>query len=61
MMKMAVRVSVQDEQGRDVANREHIVSGSSRFDFQGARQTAVKNLATAMRKAGPMAALGFAE
>lgn len=61
LMKMAVRLSVLDEQGRDVANREHQVSGASRYDFAGARQAALKKLASVLRNEGPLSALGFSQ
>ncbi len=68
MLRMVVRFSVVDEQGRAVASREHQVSGSSRFDFKGARESAVGNLGKALGVDGnqmggaggnPLAAFGF--
>lgn len=59
MMKMKVRLAVMDTQGRAAATREYEAPGSSRYDFKGAREDAVKKLVEQMRKAGPVAALGF--
>ncbi len=61
LTKLKVRVSVADDKGRAVASREYDVSGSSRYDFKGAREAAVARLAADMKKAGPMAGLGFKE
>ncbi len=61
LFKMVVRLSVVDEQGRDVASRSHTVSAASRHDFRGARQAAVAKLNATMRKSGSLAALGFEE
>jgi hypothetical protein len=61
LVRLVVRLSVMDAQGRDVASREHAIKGASRHDFRGARQAAVKSLDQVMRKAGAMSALGFAE
>jgi hypothetical protein len=61
MMKMKVRLAVMDTQGRAAATREYEAPGSSRYDFKGAREDAVKKLVESMRKLGPVAALGFKE
>jgi hypothetical protein len=61
MMKMKVRLAVMDTQGRAAATREYDAPGSSRYDFKGAREDAVKKLVDSMRKLGPVAALGFKE
>jgi len=57
--RLNVRLTVVDAQGRSVASREHQVSGSSRYDFRGAREAAVNKLLTALRNEGATAALGF--
>jgi len=59
MLKMKVRLAVLDEQGRAVASNEFDIPGSSRYDFKGARDDAVKKLADALRKGGPLVAFGF--
>ena len=59
LVKMTVRFSVVDDQGRAVASREHVVSGGSRYDFRGAREAAINKLSAALRQQGPVAALGF--
>ncbi len=59
MLKMKVRLAVLDDQGRAAATREYDIPGSSRYDFKGAREDAVKKFVEALRKAGPVAALGF--
>lgn len=61
LMKLKVRFSVADDQGRTVASREHDVSGASRYDFRGARDSAIGKLNAAVRSAGLMAAFGFKE
>ena len=61
MVKLKVRLAVLDDQGRAAATREYDVPGSSRYDFKGAREDAVRKLAEMFRKAGPLAALGFKE
>jgi len=61
MMKVKVRLAVMDTQGRAAATREYDAPGSSRYDFKGAREDAVKKLVEQMRKLGPVAALGFKE
>lgn len=59
MVRLSVRLSVSDEQGRDVASREHQISGVSRFDLKGAREQALSKLGNVLRQQGPLAALGF--
>lgn len=59
MVKMKVRLAVLDDQGRAAATREYEIPGSSRYDFKGAREDAVKKLADALRKGGALAAFGF--
>jgi hypothetical protein len=59
MVRLSVRLSVSDEQGRDVASREHQVAGVSRFDLKGAREQALIKLGTVLRREGPLVALGF--
>jgi hypothetical protein len=61
LLKLTVRLAVVDDQGRAVANREYAVSGSSRYDYRGARDAAIVKLAGALHDAGPLAALGFKE
>lgn len=59
MVRLSVRLSVSDEQGRDVASREHQISGVSRFDLKGAREQALAKLVSVLRQEGPLVALGF--
>ncbi len=59
MVKMKVRLAVLDDQGRAAATREYELPGSSRYDFKGAREDAVRKFVDQLRKAGPVAALGF--
>lgn len=61
LLKLKVRVAVLDGHGRAAATREYDVSGSSRYDFKGARDDAVRKLGELWRKSGPVAALGFKE
>lgn len=61
MVKMKVRFAVLDDQGRAAATREYEVPGASRYDFKGAREDAVRKLTDMLRKAGPLAGLGFKE
>ncbi|MFA6262535.1 MAG: hypothetical protein WC760_13795, partial [Bacteroidia bacterium] len=49
LMKLKVRFSVADDQGRTVASREHDASGASRYDFRGARDSAIAKLNAALR------------
>lgn len=58
-VKLNVNLNVRDDQGRSVASRDHEVSGTSRLDYKAARQNAVEELLEALRKEGPLAALGF--
>lgn len=59
MVKLKVRLAVLDDQGRAAATREYELPGSSRYDFKGAREDAVRKFTEQLRKAGPVAALGF--
>jgi hypothetical protein len=61
MVKLKVRLAVLDEKGRAVATREYDVPGSSRFDYKGAREDAVRRLGDMLRESGPLAALGLRE
>jgi hypothetical protein len=61
MVKLKVRLAVLDDQGRAAAAREYDVPGSSRYDFKGARDDAVKKFTDLLQKAGPVAGLGFKE
>jgi hypothetical protein len=60
MIRLVVRLTVHDAQGRAVASREHQLAGSSRFDHRGARELAVRRWQDELRRAGLLAALGFA-
>ncbi len=59
MVKLRVRLAVLDDQGRAAATREYEIPGASRYDFKGAREDAVRKLGDMLRKAGPLAGLGF--
>ena len=61
MLKLKVTISLQDDQGRALASRDYSVSGSSAHDYRAARQNAIVKWVAAMREAGPVASLGFAE
>jgi hypothetical protein len=61
MTKLTASLRVSDDQGRILASREFTSSGSSRYDYRGARQNAIQKMVTAMREAGPVTGLGFAE
>lgn len=61
MVKLQVLLSVRDDSGRAISGRDYAVSGSSTYDYRGARQIAVQKLIGAMREAGPIAGLGFAD
>jgi hypothetical protein len=61
MVKLQVLLSVRDDAGRALAGREYAVSGSSTYDFAGARQSAIQKLLASLRAAGPAASLGFAD
>jgi hypothetical protein len=61
LVRLKVTLSVRDDGGRALASRNYEVSGSSAYDYSGARKSALRKLAAAMREAGPAAALGFAE
>ncbi len=61
MVKLNVRLALQDAQGRAVASREYVVSGSSRYDFAGARKAAVDKLEADMKAEGAVQALGLGE
>jgi hypothetical protein len=61
LVKLVVRLSVVDELGRAVSNREHPVSGASKSDFAVARQAAVRSLGKKLREAGTLVALGLRE
>ena len=59
MVRLVVRFSVTDDQGRAVASREHQLSGASRFDHKGAREAAVTSLANTLRRSTSLAPFGF--
>jgi hypothetical protein len=61
MVKLKVSFAVLDDKGRSAATKEYELPGSSRYDFKGAREDALRKLGDALRKAGPVAALGFQE
>jgi hypothetical protein len=61
MVKLKVRLAVLDDKGRAAATKEYELPGSSRYDFKGAREDAVRKLDDQLRKAGPVAGLGFKE
>lgn len=59
MVRLVVRFSVTDDQGRAVASREHQLSGASRFDHKGAREAAVTALANTLKRSTSLAPFGF--
>jgi hypothetical protein len=60
VVKLNLRLTLVDEQGRTVASRQFEPSGSSRYDHRAAREAALASWLTALRAAGsPMAALGL--
>lgn len=61
MVRLVVRFSVTDDQGRAVASREHPLAGSSRFDHKGAREAAVTALANLLKRNTSLAPFGFQE
>lgn len=61
MVKLRVRLSVLDAQGRAASTKEFEAPGSSRNDFKAAREDALRKLLDMLRKAGPAGALGFAD
>ena len=61
MVKLNVRLALQDAQGRAVSSREYVVSGSSRYDFAAARKAAVDKLEADLKAAGAVRALGLSE
>ena len=61
MVKLNVRLALQDAQGRAVSSREYVVSGSSRYDFVAARKAAVDKLEADLKAAGAVRALGLSE
>lgn len=61
LVRLVVRFSVADDQGRAVASREHQLSGASRFDHKGAREAAINNLANTLRRNTSLAPFGFQE
>ncbi|MFO1268011.1 MAG: hypothetical protein U1F25_02745 [Rubrivivax sp.] len=61
MVKLKIRLSVLDAQGRAASTKEYEAPGSSRNDFNAAREDALKKFLDLLRKAGPAGALGFAE
>lgn len=61
LVRLVVRFSVVDEQGRAVASREHQLSGASRFDHKGAREAAVTALANTLKRSTSLAPFGFKE
>jgi len=61
LVKLMVTLSVRDDGGRALAGRDYTVSGTSSYDYRGARQSAIRKLVEAMREAGPIAGLGFTE
>jgi hypothetical protein len=61
LVKLKVTLSVRDDADRALAGRTYEISGSSAYDYSGARKSALRKLLAAMREAGPATALGFAE
>jgi len=61
MVKLNVTLSVRDDNDRVLSGREYAVSGSSTYDYRGARQIAIQKLLSAMREVGPIASLGFVD
>lgn len=61
LVKLKVRFSVLDADGRAVASREHDLSGASRYDFRAAREQALNRLHDRFRDDGATAVLGFRE
>jgi|GEM_PF-1635488 len=61
LVRLVVRFSVADDQGRAVAAREHQLSGASRFDHKGAREAAVAALANTLKRSTSLAPFGFKE
>ncbi len=61
LLKLKVTLSLLDDHGRALASRDYAVSGASTYDQRGARQNAIQKLVAAMREAGPISGLGFAE
>ncbi len=59
LVRLVVRFSVADDQGRAVASREHQLSGASRFDHKGAREAAVNSLATMLKRSSSLEPFGF--
>lgn len=59
LVRLVVRFSVTDDQGRAVASREHQLSGASRFDHKGAREAAINTLATTLKRSSSLAPFGF--
>jgi hypothetical protein len=58
-VRLTVNLQVIDGAGRALAAREYVVSGTSLTDHASARQQAVFNLATELRKADLPGGLGF--
>ncbi len=61
LTKLMVTLRVSDDQGRTLASREFTVSGTSAYDYRGARQNAIQKMVNSMREAGPISSLGFTE
>ncbi|OYY92970.1 MAG: hypothetical protein B7Y41_13675 [Hydrogenophilales bacterium 28-61-23] len=61
LVKLKVTLSVQDDHGRAVTSRDFEVSGSSSYDYAGARQSATQKLGAALRDVGPIKGLGFTD
>lgn len=61
MIKLKATLNLLDDHGRALASRDYTVSGSSTYDYRGARQSAVQRLLEALRAAGPSTGLGFSE
>ncbi len=61
MVRLVVRFSVTDDQGRAVASKEHPLAGSSRFDHKGAREAAVTALSNTLKRNTSLAPFGFQE
>jgi hypothetical protein len=59
LVRLVVRFSVVDDQGRAVASREHQLSGASRYDHKGAREAAVTALANTLKRSTSLAPFGF--
>jgi len=59
LVKLTVDLTIQDDRGQALASKQYTVSGTSRYDFAAARQSAIQKLSESLREAGPIAGLGF--